>query len=426
MRLKTALASFAILASVSADLHHVDLHRRQAISPPASPNNGTSTNATTPSITPVNTTLYGSNVTVYGFDIAGVNVTQYLSIPFGQPTNGSRRFQPPQPIDYATQYPSGIDATTQGPACPQQITTQYGNISEDCLSINVFAPSASALVNFRTASASFGPAAANLTSLYDNGLPVLVWIYGGSCRCAIMALKEIDSSFEFTGGFNAGSTNPYSGIPIVTQSLNTYSPVLLVTLNYRVGLLGFCPGAECAAIGASNLGLQDQILALQWVQQYISSFGGDPNKVTVFGESAGGISIGLHLVNQAIVNATNAYAFTNGSATISAGNANSSSYTPYYGPGSSNNTNGSATGGPVNITGPLFRAAILQSGSPSSYPLFAANESRQDVFDYIYQAVGCGSVSSNASSSSLECLRNASTTALLNATGAFLDANPFA
>lgn len=401
----TPIVLLAALATVSADLHHIDLHRRQAVPPTTS--NVTSANVTTPSITPVNTTLYGANTTVYGFDVAGVNVTQYLGIPFGQPANGSRRFQPPQPIDYATTYPDGINATAQGPACPQQVTAQYGNISEDCLSVNVFTPSARALANLRTAATSFGSAAANLTAEYDNGLPVLVWIYGG--------------------GFNAGSTVPYSGIPIVTQSLNTYSPVVLVTLNYRVGMLGFCPGAQCAAEGASNLGLQDQILALQWVQQYISAFGGDPNKVTVFGESAGGISIGLHLVNQAIVNATNAYAFGNGSAaTAGVDRANASTSYPYFAAGYGNATNSSASSTAVNVTGPLFRAAILQSGSPSSYPLSQANESRQDVFDYISQGVGCAGGNATVSGSSLGCLRNASVTALLNATRAYAEANPYA
>jgi carboxylesterase type B len=103
---------------------------------------------------------------------------------------------------------------------------------------------------------------------------VFLWIYGG--------------------GFLDGDSPLYNGSAIVAQSVARGTPVIYVSINYRTGPLGFPQGVEAAANGALNLGLRDQIAALKWVQANIAFFGGDRKQVTVFGESAGAISIAIH------------------------------------------------------------------------------------------------------------------------------------
>lgn len=111
----------------------------------------------------------------------------------------------------------------------------------------------------------------------DDILPVFVWIYGG--------------------GFDAGgSADPrYNTSYLVNASTTIGKPIIAVSINYRVGGWGFLGSKEVAAAGSSNIGLFDQRLALKWVQENIGAFGGDPTKVTVGGESAGGFSTGYHL-----------------------------------------------------------------------------------------------------------------------------------
>jgi carboxylesterase type B len=116
---------------------------------------------------------------------------------------------------------------------------------EDCLTLNVARPSES-----------------------KEALPVAVWIYGGG----------------FASGSSAWPVYNLSWVVNASQAAN--KPIIVVSLNYRLGVLGFLPGSELAAEGNVNLGLLDQRLALQWVQENIAAFGGDPNRVTVFGESA--------------------------------------------------------------------------------------------------------------------------------------------
>ena len=102
-------------------------------------------------------------------------------------------------------------------------------------------------------------------------LPVMVWIHGG--------------------GFHMESANlDYYG-PLYLLDQN----IILVTVNYRLGLLGFLSSGDSVAPG--NFGLKDQVLALKWVQKNIQVFGGDPNRVTLFGESAGGASVTYHVLS---------------------------------------------------------------------------------------------------------------------------------
>lgn len=112
----------------------------------------------------------------------------------------------------------------------------------------------------------------------DDKLPVLVWIYGGG----------------FTAG---GSADPrYNTSYLVNASVVIGKPIIAVSINYRVAGWGFLSSKEVSEAGASNIGLFDQRLALRWIQENIASFGGDPDAVTIMGESAGAFSVGYHLV----------------------------------------------------------------------------------------------------------------------------------
>jgi para-nitrobenzyl esterase len=181
-------------------------------------------------------------------------VASFKDIPFAAPPVGDLRWRAPQP---PAPWSGVRDASDYGPACLQMTTflvrpgvTQ----SEDCLTINVFTP------------AHRAPGAK---------LPVMVWIYGGA--------------------FIGGSANNYDGAKFARDG------VVLVTFNYRLGRLGFFAHPALAKTnpeGAlSDYGFADQIAALKWVKRNITAFGGDPDKVTIFGESAGAISVNFLLVS---------------------------------------------------------------------------------------------------------------------------------
>ena len=180
----------------------------------------------------------------------GREVHAFLGIPFGESTAGDNRWQDPVPKALISQ---GIDATEFGHVCPQVYDPPYsppGEFSEDCLTLNIW----------------------RRADLSDRELrPVMVWIYGGS----------------FTSG---GSSMPlYDG-----AYLSSHEDVVVVSLNYRLGALGFLAGIHGLE---GNYGLKDQQLAFQWVRDNITEFGGDPDQVTIFGESAGAMSVGLHLLS---------------------------------------------------------------------------------------------------------------------------------
>jgi len=170
----------------------------------------------------------------------------FRGIPFAAPPTGDLRWRPPQPVAKW----DGVRAATQFAADPYQGDGK-GEVSEDCLYLNVWTPAKSAM----------------------DRLPVLVWIYGG--------------------GFSGGSTRT----PVHNGEHLARKGVVLVTLNYRVGPLGFLAHPELSAESArhtsGNYGLLDQIAALRWVQRNVAAFGGDPAKVTIFGESAGGIAVSM-------------------------------------------------------------------------------------------------------------------------------------
>ncbi|KAJ3151378.1 hypothetical protein HK101_001894 [Irineochytrium annulatum] len=236
----------------------------------------------------------------------------WKGIPFAQPPVGPLRFKPPQNITASL---GEVNANAYGPACPQASKTGAPfDGSEDCLQLNVWAP----------------PNAKNL--------PVMIWIYGGS--------------------FTSGSTSVmlYEGANIAGNQMNTSTALIVVSINYRLGALGWLASDALAAEGSTNVGLLDQRAAMAWVQKYISNFGGDPTRVTVWGESAGAISISTHIF-------------------------------------------ASPT--------PLFSQAIMESGST-----FYVTETVKDmnpVFDNLAIATGC------QTTDALACLRNTSLAKLMAA-----------
>jgi len=187
------------------------------------------------------------------------DVAMFLAIPFGKPPIGSLRWMPPQAYGA---WNSPRDATKYGDRCVSGDDFKDGGgdagASEDCLFLNVVTKS----------SWLGGPAK----------LPVLVWIYGGT--------YESGSAQQFTPETMVGAAK---------------DPVVVVTINYRLNTFGFLGSKALAARSADggrtgNYGLQDQRLALEWVRDHISAFGGRGADVTIFGESAGGNSILHHLI----------------------------------------------------------------------------------------------------------------------------------
>ncbi|XP_056108139.1 fatty acyl-CoA hydrolase precursor, medium chain [Rhinichthys klamathensis goyatoka] len=199
--------------------------------------------------------LKGSHMKAKGKDTV---VHSYLGIPFAKPPVGSLRLAPPQP---AEKWAGVRDATKQPLMCLQDkqiLEDLVANVSmnievpdsaEDCLYLNVYTPSK--------------PGA-------NDKLPVMVWIHGG--------------------GLSMASASIFDG-----HVLAAYQDVVVVLIQYRLGLLGFFSTGDEHAPG--NYGLLDQVAALQWVQENIHSFGGDPGLVTIFGESAGGVSVSLHVLS---------------------------------------------------------------------------------------------------------------------------------
>ncbi|KAJ3415286.1 hypothetical protein HDV05_005296 [Chytridiales sp. JEL 0842] len=261
--------------------------------------------------------LTGKFFTPYVLD--GVKTRAFLGVPYVQAPVGPLRFSPPQEIKDNR---GELDATEGSKECPQVrgITNPLlKGTSEDCLYMNIYTP-------------------ANATP--NSKLPVMVWVYGGS--------------------FNSGGTAVpfYDGNNLVRESMEDGgSQVVVVTFNYRIGALGFLASEELNQFDSVNLGLQDQRAAFLWVRKYIGRFGGDPDNVTAFGESAGAISIAAHLT------AEQSYGLN----------------TP--------------------LTKPLFDKAILQSGAAGGNSLAR----RQRFFDSLVASSNCADTST--AQSKIECLR---------------------
>uniref|UniRef100_H2ZGN3 Carboxylic ester hydrolase n=1 Tax=Ciona savignyi TaxID=51511 RepID=H2ZGN3_CIOSA len=213
---------------------------------------------------PVVNTLYGKvqgEVDV-ALDIGGSKVYKFAGIPFAKPPVGPLRFEPPE----APQPWDGVKQTVKPGPIPMQdkeaneILLKYipvpkafkgldSDMNEDCLYLDIYTP----------------------TTCEASGLPVMVWLYGG--------------------GLSSGFGGLYQG-----QVLASLYNVVVVVPTYRVNLFGFLTlGADTKWSG--NMGLFDQTMALKWTRDNIKGFGGDPGNVTIFGESAGGTSVSLHVIS---------------------------------------------------------------------------------------------------------------------------------
>ncbi|XP_070469770.1 liver carboxylesterase-like isoform X4 [Equus przewalskii] len=197
--------------------------------------------------------VLGKHVSLEGF---AQPMAVFLGVPFAKPPLGSLRFAPPQPAD---PWPFVKNTTSYPPMCSQDtvagqmlsdlFTNRKENISvqisEDCLYLNIYTP-------------------ADLTK--KSRLPVMVWIHGG--------------------GLMIGGASTYDGL-----ALSAHENVVVVTIQYRLGIWGFFSTGDEHSPG--NWGHLDQVAALRWVQENIANFGGDPGSVTIFGESAGGESVSV-------------------------------------------------------------------------------------------------------------------------------------
>ncbi|PVH92878.1 extracellular lipase [Periconia macrospinosa] len=287
-------------------------------------------------------TIIGSSDSFLG--ITPAKIESFKGIPFAQPPVGALRLKAPQPLST----PLGTVQATNSlpPGCPQFIPNievpglptvtklvldsplfKNGAVEgqEDCLTINVQRP-------------------AGTTS--DSKLPVLFWIFGG--------------------GFELGSTLMYDGAGLLSNAIAMGRPFVFVAVNYRVGGFGFLGGKEILKDGSANLGLLDQRAGLEWVADNIAQFGGDPKKITIWGESSGAISVFDQL------------ALFDGNIT-------------YKGK-------------------PLFRGAIMDSGT--AIPVDPVDTAKaQEVYDAVVKSAGCA-----GDADTLACLRGVSFDTFLNAT----------
>ncbi|KAJ7465470.1 extracellular triacylglycerol lipase precursor [Mycena galericulata] len=252
--------------------------------------------------------------TVVGLDIPTLQQDFFGGIPYTEPPLGSLRLKPP--VLKTTLDSASFNATNFGPAC-FQTDLPISEMSEDCMTINVLRPS--------------GISA-------DANLPVMFWTYGG--------------------GFDTGTSSIFNGSRIVAQSVTRGTPVIYVNFNYRLGPLGFPQGHEADVKGSLNLGLEDQLAALEWVQANIGAFGGDKDKVTAFGESAGAVMTSILFLNSSIAS--------------------------------------------------LARAAILESGSQAALGVFPAERGEVDWQNFVAGVAPCASLAK--SGSTFDCLSEANST----------------
>ncbi|EIW78140.1 alpha beta-hydrolase [Coniophora puteana RWD-64-598 SS2] len=272
--------------------------------------------------------------TYQGATNSSTSISSFLGISYAAPPTGDLRFQAPQApvvvsgVQQATAQPNECYQAPFGNATTSSFPYGYADSisggasirkrdvepSEDCLYLNVYTP-------------------ADVSSSTSASLPVLVWIHGG--------------------GYIAGGASGFDGADIVQESANG---LVVVVIQYRLGVFGFLSGNEVVnGGGALNAGLLDQTYALQWVQSQISKFGGDPSKVTIWGESAGAGSVLQHII---------------------------------------------ANGGKTQS--PLFRAAMTSSTFLPSQ--FAYNDTvPETIFAFFANGTGC-----STSVTPLACIRNAS------------------
>jgi para-nitrobenzyl esterase len=217
---------------------------------------GTSTSSVKPAPKTLDNRVTIASGSLVGNSADAAGIVSFKGIPYAAPPQGSLRWKEPQPVPSwssardATQFGYQCWAASAIPALPP-IPIATANKSEDCLNLNVWSGAKTS----------------------TEKLPVMVWLHGGG--------------FEFA----SGSDPEYDGTSLAKKG------VVVVTLNYRLGVFGFLARADLDAESAGHksgmYGLQDQIAALQWVKKNIAEFGGNPNNITLFGESAGAHAAGL-------------------------------------------------------------------------------------------------------------------------------------
>ncbi|EGP84702.1 uncharacterized protein MYCGRDRAFT_75537 [Zymoseptoria tritici IPO323] len=261
-----------------------------------------------------------------------VPIEAFLGIPYAQPPVGQLRFAKPVPVESRN---GTFQATEYSPRCPgKQLLripgTPWLEADEDCLSLNIFRWRGS----FPTAK-----------------LPVLVYIHGGAYNRGFAAMHDTASMLSWSE-----------------------EPFIAISFNYRIGALGFLNSGLTEKEGLLNLGLHDQRLVLEWVQQNIESFGGNPQDVTIAGLSAGAHSIGHHILN-------------------------------------------------INEPRTLFNKAIVESGSAISRAVHPPNSAlHEEQFTQLLHEVGCAN---KPAAEILSCLRAAPPSAVIEAqTTIFNSYNP--
>lgn len=268
---------------------------------------------------------------VVGRSVLGTET--FAGIPYAEPPVGDLRLRAPKRLGSKL---NNYDATGLSPACPQMFVSNeardlIGKVlgtllklplldqldgKEDCLTVTVQRP----------AGVKAG-----------DKLPVLFWIFGGA--------------------FELGATNTYDASSLFSTANSQGQPFVFVSVNYRLNGFGFLPGKEVLKDGATNLGLRDQRMGLEWVADNIDAFGGDPDKVTIWGESAGSISVFDQMLYK---------------------------------------------GGDASYKGkPLFRGSIMNSGS--AVPADPVDCPKgQAIYDQVVNRAGC-----DGASDTLDCLRKA-------------------
>jgi len=214
----------------------------------------------------LSTMVYADSLTVKtaqgkvrGKTINDGKVKAFLGLPYAAPPVGDLRWKAPEP---PVQWKGEHDATKFGAHCAQghvfdDMIFQDSANSEDCLFLNVYAPAGAKA---------------------KSKLPVMFWIHGGG----------------YAGGASSEPRHNGDFLPL--------KGVVLVTINYRLGVFGFLAAADLAKEGdgaAGNYGMMDMVAALQWVKANIKKFGGDPDNVTIFGESAGSLAVSTLMASPA-------------------------------------------------------------------------------------------------------------------------------
>lgn len=221
----------------------------------------TSLLVTTTAIAEPTVKLDKGHITYHGTTSASGSIEHFHNIKYGHDTSGARRFAPPEP--YIAPEGSVLDASAPGPACPQlqnaipPLFAEVPKISEDCLNLRLARPTG--------------------TSPGDK-LPVVVHIY--------------------TGGLIRGNAHDPHWEPesLLTLSTALGKPVIYVALNFRLTIFGYARLPLLKDQKSLNVGMRDQRVGIEWVKENIAAFGGDPERITVFGLSAGGTMTSLQLM----------------------------------------------------------------------------------------------------------------------------------